>query len=190
MTVDCECRPAGRGARKAEIGGGVIIACLLATTACSTPTSLAPGQNPQAECRRTLESVPLEPGVGFGGLRIGMERRVVERLIGPPERRTGDASEYLTCGFALIFGSDDRLAVLQGGGHPTLNDRFTVRSAEGLGLGSSHQEILRVLGEPDATSSQGLMLHYLAEGVVWTLTEGRATHVSIRRPRPEPDDGD
>ena len=137
-------------------------------------------------CGRALHDRTLRPGVGFGGLRLGMSAADVEAWIGPPERLTGKAWEYPSCGFGLAFGPDQRLGALLAGGHPTLNERFTVESEEGLGIGSSREEIVDALGEPPSTSSAGRMLHYDARGIVWTLDEGgRVSHLTIRRPRPD-----
>lgn len=160
---------------------------LLVVLGCLTVGRVACAETANEGCQRALRGGRLEVGVGFGGLRIGMSRSEVEGLIGPPERRMGDAWEYLSCGFALSFTTEGRLAALLGGGHPEINDRFTVRSAEGLGIGSTREELVEVFGEPSEVSSEGQMLHYSAQGMTWTLTEDRVTHVTIRRPRPAPE---
>jgi hypothetical protein len=148
--------------------------------ACGTATA---GEPPG--CHLAFEGAALEPGVGFGGLRLGMRQAEVEDRIGPPERRTGNAWEYPACGYALVFDAGGQLAVLLGGGHPLLNERFRSRSDEGLGIGSTREEIVRALGTPTRTSSEGQVLHYDGAGIEWTLTDGQVTHLTIRRRQPD-----
>ncbi len=124
--------------------------------------------------------------MGFGGLRVGMSRAEVEALVGPPERKMGDnAWEYLTCGFGLVFGHDHRVDALLAGGDPMLNERFTVETDDGLGIGSSREQIVRIFGPPQSTSSEGQMLYYDVEGIVWGLTDDRVFQIMIRRSRPD-----
>lgn len=164
--------------------GSLVVLTVLWSTAVASSACAAAGD---AECRRALDAAPLEAGVGFGGLRIGMSRAEVEEWIGPAERTMGDGWEYLTCGFAVVFGSDGKIGALLAGGHPELNDLFTLRSEEGLGIGSTRQEVVGVFGEPSEIRSDGQMLHYYPEGIVWTVTDGRVSHLTIRRPRPDLD---
>lgn len=167
------------GIATSSVQFAVIVNVVAACVACA---GVAP-----SECGHVLRGAPLEAGVGFGGLRLGMSAAEVEAAVGPPERTTGDAWEYLSCGFALVFDRERRLAVLMGGGHPTLNERFAVESEEGLGLGSSREDVIGVLGEPTRSSSDGEMLHYDTRGIHWTLSGGRVTHVMIRRSEADPE---
>ena len=157
-----------------------VLACALVLGV--VPGFLACAGTASRDCSSALLDGVLEPGAGFGGLRLGMSRAEVEAAVGPAEQVRGeDAWEYPSCGFALVFGPEQRLGALMAGGHSTLNERFSVETAEGLGIGSSREEVVSELGEPSRTSSEDQMLHYDERGVVWTLADDRVAHIMIKR---------
>lgn len=144
----------------------------------------------EADCHQALQPETLQAGVGFGGLRVGMSEEEVIELIGPAERGSEAALEYPSCGFAVLFDGERRVGALVAGdatgAGPELAEAFTVETSEGLGIGSSREEIVAAFGEPTETRGEGpegQFLVYTSRGVTWLLREGRVAHLTIRRAR-------
>lgn len=171
-------RRSSREARRAA-ATATLVCALLAGLACA---------DANAACRRALEGAPIEPGVGFGGLRVGMTAEEVEAAIGPAEGGAPGAWKYPSCGFVVIFGRHDPGVSMFLAGHGLaggrgMAKRFTARTEEGLGIGSTREDVVAVLGEPPPGRDPEL-LGYPSLGIAWTLRDGKVAHVTIGRPRP------
>lgn len=177
-------RAAARGRRSPgearRAAAAAILACaLFAGLACA---------DADAPCRSALEGAPIEPGVGFGGLRVGMTAEELEAAIGPAEAGAPGAWEYPSCGFVVIFGQHDPGVSMFLAGHGLaggrrMAERFTARTADGLGIGSTREDVVALLGEPPPNRDPEL-LGYPSQGIAWILRDGRVAHVTIGRPRP------
>lgn len=170
--------PAARGLRRASLSFlGALGLALLAQPGCAGAAEVG--------CASALRGEALEPGVGFGDLRVGSTQAEVEALVGPPERRQGDAWEYPACGFAVVFDREGRAQRIFGGdgtgGGPELAERFTVRTEGGVGIGSSRQEVVSAFGEPAEARAEAdhEWLSYPGEGIQWLLRDGVVRHVTI-----------
>lgn len=160
---------------------GALALALLAQPGCAGAAEVS--------CAPALRGEALEPGVGFGDLRVGSTQAEVEALLGPPESRQGDAWEYPTCGFALVFDRAGRAQRIFGGdgtgGGAELAERFTARTEGGVGMGSSRQEVVAAFGEPAEARAEAdhEWLSYPGDGIQWLLRKGVVRHVTIHPPR-------
>jgi len=92
----------------------------------------------------------VQPGVGMGDLLLGSpDSRIVE-VLGEPEFKMGDQI-YQYAGFAVI-AREGRVYSFQCGDAKGPGSRHweqcRCRTAEGIGIGSSEQDILKAYGEP------------------------------------------
>jgi hypothetical protein len=141
---------------------GACVAALLALA------GFANGQAPAVPEARTASWV-IEPGKGVGPLRLGMSREEVRGAVGEP-KTTGPAWDYPSDAFAVSFSSDGTVAsIIAGIGSPSPDSesvpeyayRFKARTPQGVGIGSTLEEVLAALGAPSTDRADGSGAEYL-----------------------------
>lgn len=126
------------------------------------------------------------PGEAVGPISLGMSEEEVTSAVGAPERTSLGAWEYLSTGYAVLLGDESGKvsAVLAGGGNDQvrLDKRFHGRTAAGIGMGSTKQEILEALGEPSLERPLGDSVHlaYSHLGIEFMLTQNVVNWFAVR----------
>ncbi len=119
----------------------------------------------------------------------------VSTIIGKPDRMTGSAMEYLELGFAVLSGHGETVGAIMIGDSAggDLSKAFKGKTSEGIGMGSSEQEIQDAFGEPAPalTPPEKLMvvegekqgsktLRYPDRSLTFVLRENRLVHITLR----------
>jgi hypothetical protein len=129
----------------------------------------------------------IEPRIGVGKVRAGMNITNVIHQLGEPQRRTANALEYTSLGFAVMPGPDGIVQVVMCGDVTGINgplvNAFTGRTKEGVGLKSTREELVKAYGDP--TSSEKMRggaesMAYQSLGITFTLEAGKVYHMIIR----------
>jgi hypothetical protein len=104
-----------------------------------------------------------------------------------PERRTANALEYTHLGFAAMAGPEGIVRVVMCGDVTGINGplvkAFTGRTKEGIGLGSTREDLLKAYGEPTASEKlRGATesIRYDPLGMTFTLEAGKVYHMIVR----------
>lgn len=156
----------------------VVPVVLLLCFACSRP----PNDSPVAGG----ESQTVEPRTNVGPVKAGMTMDQVIQVLGKPQRETANALEYTSLGFAVIPGPDKVVKAVMCGDVTGLNGplvkAFKGRTKEGVGLGSTRDEIIKAYGEPTADEkSQGAReyMRYDSVGIAFSLEAGKVHHMTV-----------
>jgi hypothetical protein len=160
----------------------------------ATGCSKGPAQDPSGQAS-TNPPIAIEPNVSVGKVRAGMTLDQVVAELGEPKRRTANALEYTTLGFAIIPSPDKKVkAVMCGditGSRGPLARAFNGRTKEGIGMSSTRAEVIKAYGEPTETQNLGggtVALTYAPLGITFTLDGDRVHHIIVRFTGPsEPD---
>ena len=131
-------------------------------------------------------TMQIDPGVGVGPIKFGMNMDDVGKAIGPPTRITGRAQEYLNLGIAVLPSGDGGVGAvmigdLEGG---TLSAAFKGTTKEGVGIGSTHEKIVTALGPPEKSETTGPdveRLRYNSGRTIYTLKRGKVVHIEVKR---------
>jgi hypothetical protein len=113
------------------------------------PVLFGLGPNPD---QGDANELTVYPGQGMGRLRFGQTIEETRAVLGEPDFAMGrDVLQYP--GFAVTSRGDGRVATifcgdLKGPDSPFVR-RCRCRTVEGIGMGSSEQQVLRAYGEPD-----------------------------------------
>ena len=129
----------------------------------------------------------IEPRVAVGKIRAGMTTREVVQQLGEPNRRTANAIEYTSQGFAVMPNHEGVVQVVMCGDVTGINGplvkAFTGRTSEGIGLKSTREDLTKAYGQPsssekfrDGTES----LSYDSLGITFTLEGGKVYHMIVR----------
>jgi len=137
----------------------------------------------------------IEPNLAVGAIRAGMTVNEIATKLGQPQRRTANSLEYTDLGLAVMPGPDGVVKVVMCGDVMGLNRPFAAhfsgRTQEGIGLGSTREEVVRAFGQP--TESEKLRgsiesLKYASLGITFSLEGGKVYHLIVRLGDPqEPD---
>lgn len=122
-------------------------------------------------------------GVGFEQVALGQSKDEVVQLLGEPEET--DSNEfapgqtyacYYSKGIELTF-SDDKLAVitLQSPNADAKYQTYTGATEQGLGVGTTAQQIVSALGEPSDVDARALRYPKLG---VWFRLDAERTDAS------------
>lgn len=152
-------------------------ALLLILAACSRTAPLAPDSSAPMD---------IEPKVRVGTIKAGMTVEQVVAELGEPQRKTANALEYTSRGFAVMPVTGIVQVVMCGdvtGVNGPLAKAFTGRTKEGIGLLSTRQEVLRAYGEP--TSREQFAggresLRYDSLGITYSMEAGKVHHMIVR----------
>lgn len=176
----------GTSARRAL--ATALLTAVLPLSGCRTtsdgPTPVATAPGPAAATASPVPQVELTPGriqagEGFDQVKLGQTKEQIFQTLGQPQET--DANEYVpgqtyACyydkGIELSF-AEDKLAVitLQSPSADPKYQTFAGATAEGLGVGSPAEEIVKALGEPAPDSPRAL--RYPKLGVWFRLDADR-----------------
>jgi hypothetical protein len=129
----------------------------------------------------------IEPNLGVGKVRVGMQTRDVIAQLGEPQRRTANALEYTKLGFAVMPDPQGTIRVVMCGDVTGINGplvkAFSGRTQEEIGLNSTREELVKAYGQP--TASERLVggtesLRYDPLGITFTLEGGKVYHMIVR----------
>ncbi len=162
----------------------LLAACLFMPSCKEREKSSAAGENPP---------MLIEPGVSVGKVRTGMTLAQVRAELGEPQRTTPNALEYTALGFAVMPGGDGQVQVVMcgdviGNSGPLVR-KFTGRTKDGIGLGSSREELIKTYGEPSKDEKfpgARESMKYDSIGITFSLEDGKVHHMIIRlNPTPQ-----
>lgn len=143
---------------------------------------------------RTIPPKPLviNPLVGMGEVSFGMTIEQARQILGEPQRMTGRACEYLDSGFTIVPGRDGTVAAIMCG-DASLPDSPLIknckcRTDEGVGMGSSRQDVVSAYGRPSSVEEfigmgNLVMLKYDNINAGFVLRDDKLVHMTFRKPR-------
>jgi hypothetical protein len=130
--------------------------------------------------------VLIEPRVCVGKVRAGMSLQEIQKELGPAQRR-GNALEYSSFGFAVMFDSNGTVNAVMCGDVTGINGPFVTgfkgRTKEGIGMRSTRDEVVNAYGQPTVSETfpRGLeSMQYPVLGVTFTLEGGQVHHLIVR----------
>ncbi len=133
----------------------------------------------------------IKPLIGMGELRLGDAADRIETILGKPDFKMGD-DIYQYAGF-VVSARDGRVYTIMCGDATGADTRFVrncfCKTVEGIGMGSTGQDIRTAYGEPDRKVDNhplkgGLAFAYRAKGVVFGLYDNKVHFIQIQTPRP------
>lgn len=147
-----------------------------------------------ARCTASPLSGPIVPGHSVAGIELGMESSRVRELLGNPKKEEGESWHYpqLHLTVSLHDKSVNGLMFVKAcQGQEPFRDSMTwaesIKTAEGIGLGSSTEEIKRALGAPEherhveATVEMDV-LSYPSHGIMFQVGESGTCVIGITAP--------
>ena len=143
-----------------------------------------------AAANETIVIVPME---SVGKVRRGMTTNEVEAVLGKPERMQGKMMIYdkkfgmsvgqTKLGVMVVFCGDSS------GGGPGVKT-FKGRTKEGIGTGSSREEVVKALGQPTSATPwearlQQEQLQYKPLGLEFMLEKGKVFNILVDFRKPQ-----
>ena len=162
--------------------GAIVVSVLVIALICSSCSKRSDSTSTES-----LSAILIEPNVAVGKVRAGMRTEDVIKQLGEPQRRTANAIEYTSLGFAVMPGPDGVVQVVMCGDVTGLSGplvkAFTGRTKEGIGLGSTREDLLKAYGDP--TSAEKLRgnaesVRYDPLGITFNLEGGKVYHMIVR----------
>ena len=164
--------------RKFELLITLFILAILAT-GCSTKSDQEGSAGNQAQ---TIEKVALTPGAvipgeGIKEVKFGARPAELEPVLGAPSEE--DANEYVEGQKYLLYYAkgieltlqDERVQVITLHAKSGKWSAYSGGTAEGIGVGSTSEEIVAALGTPEEEAAQALT--YPSKGVKFRFTRDR-----------------
>ena len=149
----------------------------------SETTSKSPAEKPG-----TSESAQvIIPGQGVGELRFGMSQSELEKILGKPDRSMGRANEYLSKGMAVLGSKDSAVGGIMFGDINNPNSPLVkackFKTAKGIGMGSTLDELKEAYGEPSSVNpmGKGQLVSYKQLGATFALQNDAVIHMSFRQ---------
>jgi RNA polymerase sigma factor (sigma-70 family) len=135
----------------------------------------------------SVQEVPflIVPGESVGTVKKGMSATEVESILGKPEKRQGRMMVYdrklgmsigqSDFGVAVVFCGDSMLR------YPGVK-AFKGRTKEGIGMGSSREEIIKAFGPPTIATPWNVgqeQLEYKAVGLKFVLESQKVINITV-----------
>jgi hypothetical protein len=162
---------------------------VLVTTSCSDSAKPGSGAKVKPDLGAQVSSntpISIEPGVSMGKVRDGMSVEEVIAQLGKPDGEHGRFLEYRRLGFAVGYDRDRVVKTIMCGGSSGVEDpltlAFTGRTKDGLGMGSSRDEVVKSLGKPSEVQKGPAAqetLKYSPLGLTFTLMDGKVFHMIV-----------
>jgi outer membrane lipoprotein-sorting protein len=113
---------------------------------------------PSTDAQLLLEVKPKE---GLGPIKFGMTKAEVIEKLGQPDKidQKGTALDYLSRGYSFIVSPQRGVRIIQCFTQDTFVVRvrnFAGKTKDGIGMGSSAADLVRVFGEPDRREQEEL----------------------------------
>jgi hypothetical protein len=132
-------------------------------------------------------SIMIQPGVSFGAVRSGSTMQDVINSLGEPEERNERQLKYFNLGLVVDIKSNavHTISCLQGSTQDgVVKKSFAGHTQEGIGLGSSKEDIVAAYGEPTAVESDPKapdieVLRYKPLGLFFMLRDGKVLVMSV-----------
>jgi hypothetical protein len=132
------------------------------------------------------------PGSSIGPVRLGMTKPEVVAVLGEPDR-IPDGSEdawwsYDRDGLAVVFALDippePFVVDLQGGSiaHPVEREKFRARTPNGVGIGSSRDEVVAAFGKADPHEIEDGDLIFSNAGILFRVEDDRVVWMQVDTP--------
>ena len=139
----------------------------------------------------------IRPGEGIGSIEIFMEPEEVVSAAGQPDERKAEGSwwVYRDPGVIVLFplpGESHHFTLLLKLHKKLLAPRVPPRTAEGIGLDSTKDEVIAAFGPPEQSQDFGERVHYgyPSKGIDFALRDGRVEEITVsqdhRKPRSAP----
>jgi hypothetical protein len=145
------------------------------------------GQKQQQISSNPNPPILVVPGVSVGKVHAGMTLDQVRAELGEPQRTTPNALEYTSLGFAVMPGPDGVVQVVMCGdvvgNNGPLVKNFNGRTKEGIGLGSTREEVTKAYGEPsndEKFPGARESMRYDPLGMTFSTENGTVHHMIVR----------
>ena len=134
--------------------------------------------------------IVIEPLVGIGEVRFGMTIDQARQILGEPQRSNDRTYEYTEQGFAILTGADGTIAAIKceaaeagSGAGSGVTATSACRTAEGIGIGSTKDDITTAYGEPSRTQRArgGLVLRYAKIRAQFVLQDDKVVSMAFNR---------
>ena len=146
------------------------------------------GLSPKQELKDVTEGqFIVRPGVGMGELHFGDPSDKVTKILGKPDFMIGEGLYQYTG--LVVVAREGKVYSFQGGDANGPGTRHAqqcrLRTADGVGMGSSEQEIVEVYGEPTRRTIQQGDVHigYRSKGMGFILRDNKVYLMSFGNPR-------
>jgi outer membrane lipoprotein-sorting protein len=151
---------------------------------------------PESPDKPELRAPEIIPGVGLGPIRFGMSRDKIESLIGKPDGYEANKTSlpYYSRGFVLSVSHRSGLKNINCISQMLTMNRvrdFAGKTKEGIGLGSSLQEVEKAFGKPDRDEGHDALnkrLVYTKRGLEIQFFEDRVIIINMSEVVPRPDE--
>ena len=123
-----------------------------------------------------FEDLLIRPGIGIGKIKFGMTVQQMKDLLGEPDvDATGISYMYKSLGIEIIAKDKVNISAILCGNFSHRNepmfkameDAFKLKTAEGIGIGSTEDEVIKAFGQP--TKHRGDKLLYKDKRMSFTL---------------------
>ncbi len=126
------------------------------------------------------ENLLIEPGVGVGAVKFGMTVDEMKGVLGKPDvAATGISFMYKSLGIEVVAKDKETVSAISCGNPHNINTPVVkalgtackFKTAEGIGIGSTGDQILQAYGDPTKKSDERLL--YKDEGIGFFLFDGK-----------------
>ena len=148
---------------------------------------LGPSQEPEDV---NEELFIIQPGVGMGDLLFGADEAKIEETLGPPDFMEGEELYQYTG--LVVSAREEKVYAFHCGDIGKSDSPYVtgciVRTAEGIRMGSTEQDVINAYGEPAAKRNVRLLQgaerwHYRSTGTVFSLYDGKVHYMLFQQPR-------
>jgi hypothetical protein len=161
-------------------------------TTTSTPESATKAEEPPLAVKARVPGEPLiiEPLVGIGDVKFGMNIETMKQILGEPKSSTGRAYLYFDDGLSIVTAIDDTIDVIycgdKRGPDSPLVKNCKHKTGEGIAMGSGKQKIIEIYGKPDSTYTHSdktvETLTFREINAKFTLKNDKLVQMLIRKP--------
>jgi hypothetical protein len=132
-------------------------------------------------------SIVIEPGVSFGSISNGWNMQQVINSLGEPDERNDRELKYFNLGFFVemknnVVHTINCVAAAAPGS--SYKKSFAGHTKEGIGIGSTREDIVKAYGEPTTIESSTKtpdieVLRYKPLGLFFMLRDGKVRNLSV-----------
>ncbi len=132
----------------------------------------------------------IQPGVGMVDLLLGADQAKIEEILGPPDFMVGEGLYQYTGLF--VVAREGKVYAFHCGDGNKYDSRHvtecTIRTKEGIGMGSTGQEVINAYGQPDDQRNVkvlkgGSRWLYRSTGTIFGLYDGKVHYMIFQQPR-------
>lgn len=146
-------------------------------------------QEQSASAEKDESPFIFELGVGMGELKLGADEAKITEIIGQPNFMVGEGL-YQYTGLVVIAREGKVYAFHCGDGNKSDSQHVTgciVRTKEGIGMGSTEQDVVNAYGRPDFERDVRLLKGavrwlYRSKGTIFGLHGGKVHYMIFQQP--------